>query len=164
MLEAKRKQEAAVQKETLEQLDVFRKRREEAERKALEEANAGSPPVEAAATQWVAGGPRKRKKGNERDGGLLKGVKLRRASSSADTADAAKKATSEKNEEKSATPSTTSAKTESPVARDDKGSAVTAKPAEAPKATTEAAPKPQPLSLSLGYASSDEDDQVNRTV
>ncbi|KAF1968391.1 hypothetical protein BU23DRAFT_514917, partial [Bimuria novae-zelandiae CBS 107.79] len=77
VLEASRKKEAEVRKETLEQLDVFRKRQEEAERKALEEEAPEVAKEEEA--HWVAHG-RKRKKGPE----LLKGVKLKKASSAAD--------------------------------------------------------------------------------
>lgn len=84
VLEGTRKKEAEVQKDTLEQLDAFRRRQEEAERKAFEEEQRGDEGKEGEKkgethTQWVAAGS-KRKKGHE----LLKGVKIRRKSEGAE--------------------------------------------------------------------------------
>lgn len=71
--EKRRKEEARVRKETLEQLDLFRRQREEAESKSLEEQVVDVPGQDD--TQWTAPG-RKRKKGPETS--FLKGVKLRK--------------------------------------------------------------------------------------
>lgn len=68
-----------MQKETREQLELFRKHQEEAERKAIEEDNSELP--KEGQVQWAAPG-RKRKKGHENS--LLKGVKLRKSSSAAE--------------------------------------------------------------------------------
>ncbi|RMZ02764.1 hypothetical protein D0862_05914 [Hortaea werneckii] len=82
VLESTRTQEAEVKKETKEQLDAFRKLQEDAEKKAVagqDGEDAGDAPTADAETSWALG-PRKRKKGKER-GGVLGGVKLRRAES-----------------------------------------------------------------------------------
>lgn len=154
-----------MKKDTLEQLEVFRRQKEEAERKALAEANAPAEHVEDA--QWAAAG-RKRKKGNEKDGALLKGVKLRKGSSSADKADEAKKAVEPDTPEKAAkqdhklTGAADSLAKERVSGNTTKDTTVIAKTAgSSTKATTAASPPPKPattLSLNLGYASSDDDD------
>lgn len=126
--EAARKKEAEVQKDTLEQLDVFRKRQEEAERKALEEdVPESGKEVEA---HWTAHG-RKRKKGHE----LLKGIKLKKTVPDATEADKAEK-------------------------QSDAGDSKTAPKPVIPLKPKAASPLPRPsvpLSLALGYASSDDD-------
>lgn len=115
----------------MEQLDAFRRRREEEERKALEaEAPEGAKEEEAQA-HWVAHG-RKRKKGPE----LLKGVKLRKTNEATnDKKDAEKKGEMER-------------------------VVSLAAPASKADATgTTPPPQPsKPVLLDLGYASSDEDD------
>ncbi|KAI9695797.1 MAG: hypothetical protein M1836_006063 [Candelina mexicana] len=86
VLESTRAKEAAVNKETTEQLDLFRKQQEEADKALLltdpdiEHASVGAASGSSIAEeeQWVING-RKRKKGKEKDG--LKGVKLRKSSS-----------------------------------------------------------------------------------
>lgn len=143
VLEATRKKEAEVKKETLEQLDAFRKRQEEAERKALEEETAQGPKEDEA--HWVTHG-RKRKKGHE----LLKGVKLRRASSAADDEPAAKKPEVEK-------PPQGSGGKETRERVKTSGNVLKMSPTE-PKSTSPPSKPPIPLSLGLGYASSDDDD------
>lgn len=126
-----------MKKETLEQLDLFRRQQEEAERKSLEDDNSEVPTEDQ--VQWVAPG-RKRKKGPETS--LLKGIKLRKSMSAAEekgpvdtkaemaTASAAQKAVF-------ATSSTATGK--APAMSNSKN-------------------VPNNLSLGLGYASSDEDD------
>jgi len=136
-MDAKRKEEAAVKKDTLEQLDLFRKQQEEAERKALEEESNGPPVAEDA--QWIASG-RKRKKGPE--GGLLKGVRLKKTTSNFDNNAAAK--TNVQTDSKAATASGKSSSGETK--------------APSPHITKSTVPLANPLSLSLGYGSSDEDD------
>ena len=117
-----------MKKETREQLDLFRRQQEEAERKALEDENTDAP--KEGQVRWAAPG-RKRKKGSET--GLLKGVKLRKSSSAAE--DKIVDATIEKEEPTSGTPKTTK-------------TLATAHPEKASNA----------LSLELGYPSSDDDD------
>ncbi|KAF9696180.1 hypothetical protein EKO04_006164 [Ascochyta lentis] len=136
ILEAKRKEEEKVKKETREQLDLFRRQQEEAERKALEEDNTEVPKEDQ--VQWVAPG-RKRKKGPETS--LLKGVKLRKSSSAAEENKSAhtvtvKEKVSDAPKAVIATPTTTAST-----------AAATSPPTKAPST----------LSLGLGYASSDDE-------
>ncbi|KAK5239836.1 hypothetical protein LTR16_011448, partial [Cryomyces antarcticus] len=79
VLESTRAQESAVKKETLEQLDLFRKQQEEAEKAALSDTKQQSPPVKE--EQWITSG-KKRKKGREKEPRF--GVKLRKSSSTAE--------------------------------------------------------------------------------
>lgn len=154
-----------MKKDTLEQLEVFRRQQEEAERKALEEANAGGPPVEDAPL-WVAGA-RKRKK-TEKDGGLLKGVKLRKASSSADAGTEGKKVGEEQARGKqpakelhsSTSPSPATASTPDPKSIDQKveGCPKKTSPAKASTSSVAVSQATKTPLLGLGYASSDEED------
>lgn len=76
VLESTRAKEAAIRKETKEQLDSFRKQQEDVEKAALvEDTNDASQVQEE---QWIMRG-RKRKKGQDRE--LVKGLKLRKSSS-----------------------------------------------------------------------------------
>ena len=83
VLESTRAKEEAVKKETGEQLDVFRKAQEEADRQALlkeeegGDGNNGGSPTGGEETSWAVGG-RKRKRGKEKEG--FKGLKIRRGS------------------------------------------------------------------------------------
>ena len=86
MLESTRAKEDAVKKETTEQLDLFRRQQEEAD-KALREENDGKEVEEAGSpttgeAQWAVPG-RKRKRVKEKEG--LKGLKLRKSSSTQDS-------------------------------------------------------------------------------
>ena len=74
MLESTRAKEAAVKKQTAEDLDAFRRQQEEAERTA--KVTGDNPTETADTTNWAVS--RKRKKGRE---DILGGVKLRKASS-----------------------------------------------------------------------------------
>jgi hypothetical protein len=83
VLESTRAEEARVKKETAEGLALFRQQQDEADRKAR---TGNEPAVElptglqvAEGGQWAAGG-RKRKRVKDKDG--LKGVKIRRSSTS----------------------------------------------------------------------------------
>ncbi|KAI9768351.1 MAG: hypothetical protein M1840_004959 [Geoglossum simile] len=91
VLESTRAREAALKKETTEQLDAFRKQQEEADKAAFREEDeaagaaagvgGGSGGLLGEEEQWALSS-RKRKKGREKEG--LKGVKLQRTSSSAE--------------------------------------------------------------------------------
>jgi len=142
--EKKRKQEAEVKKDTREQLDVFRRQKEEAERKALEDE--GGDGNEEEGVKWVAPG-RKRKKGPET--GLLKGVKLRKQSSTAEDSNAAKLQEEEKPHP---------AQGSSPIAGSKDTSSGIAQSSAPPQRSASAFPPANALSLGLGYASSDDDD------
>ena len=89
MLESTRAKEEAVKRETTEQLDLFRRQQEEADKALLEESGekedgeggkAGSPT--AGENQWAINA-RKRKRAKEKE--VLKGVKLRKGSSTSET-------------------------------------------------------------------------------
>lgn len=87
MLESTRAEEERVKRETAEGLEQFRRQQEEADKKARgsdepRAADEGSPIVDE--EQWVTGG-RKRKRAKEKDG--LKGVKIRRSSTTEKAAD-----------------------------------------------------------------------------
>jgi hypothetical protein len=73
--EAARAKELAEKRATKEGLEEFRKQQEEAERAAKEQEGAVSPPT--VSESWAVG-PRKRKKGKEKDG--IGGLKIRRTS------------------------------------------------------------------------------------
>ncbi|KAJ4985576.1 hypothetical protein SVAN01_08953 [Stagonosporopsis vannaccii] len=138
ILEAKRKEEATVKKEIHEQLEVFRRQQEEAERKALEENNSEVP--EETQVQWAAAG-RKRKKSPKSD--LMKGVKLRKSIPAAVL------------QQPAVTPGeqeTTAAHAQEPTT-----GPPTAKP-NTTSAVSSTSRAPPALSLGLGYASSDDDD------
>ena len=173
MLEATRKQEATIHKETLEQLDAFRKHQEEEERKLLEKDNAPITVSAEDAAQWSSVG-RKRKKVNEKETGLLRGVKLRKASSGAVDPTAQEKTTpvktdkdakdatdivDDKDVKQSADASPLGHTT--PTFTDRKGKQVLGNIGDQTVPTSKGTPvsKPaNPLPLSLGYASSDEDE------
>lgn len=86
VLESTRKKEEDVKRETTEQLDIFRRQQEEADKAILEDSGeaddskvdgkAGSP--EAGESQWGVNA-RKRKRAKGKEG--LKGVKIRKSSS-----------------------------------------------------------------------------------
>ncbi|CAG5156670.1 uncharacterized protein ALTATR162_LOCUS4467 [Alternaria atra] len=153
VLEKKRLEEANVKKETFEQLDLFRRQREEAERKArgLEEESTEAPKEEDVG-QWAAVG-RKRKKGSE--AGLLKGVKLRKSSSVTEeknTIDEAKAKKQSAPDVRTNTPSATSGGNGAKVPTTTSAN-ITKSPARQPPS------KPvNTISLGLGYASSDDED------
>lgn len=88
MLESTRAKEEAVKRETTEQLDLFRRQQEEADKALLEESGekedgeggkAGSPT--AGENQWAVNA-RKRKRTKEKE--VLKGVKVRKGSSTSE--------------------------------------------------------------------------------
>ena len=87
VLESTREKEAEVKKQTVEQLEAFRKQQEDAEKTARQDETTDA--VESAET-WSAG-PRKRKKGRET---ILGGVKVRRTSTAEKKSDSPPKAAS----------------------------------------------------------------------
>jgi len=149
VLESTREKEAEMKKETVEQLEAFRKHQEEAEQVAKQEESTETP----AATETWAVGPRKRKKGREREG--IGGVKFRRTSTSELRSEVApvleRKGAEAEGAQPAAPPETRS--------KDDvclvSGSAATGNAAttKAPAAQTPPGP-----SLGLAAYSSDEDD------
>lgn len=141
VLETTRAQEAAVKKQTAEELDAFRRQQEEAE-KAAKAAGPEDAVESTESTSWSVG--KKRKKGRE---GLLGGVKLRKASSGEKTS-----VTVEPDVEASASPPKEEhAKVAKGVKRDSQ--------IDGPvNVSVEPSKPPAPLGLGLAAYSSDEDD------
>ena len=120
MLESTRAKEDAVKKETKEQLDLFRRQQEEADKALLDgagndttvtPATAGSPPPEEG--QWAINA-RKRKRAKEKE--VLKGVKLRKSSS---TSEQIASLSSESHQQFSTQEAATSQTNLKPVAKED---------------------------------------------
>lgn len=134
--EKRRKEEAKVKRDTQEQLEAFRRQQEEDTTIALEAENTG---ISREQVQWAATG-RKRKKGPEN--GLLKGVKLRKAESNPEE----------------------SLKSDPTLAALHKTTPSTNASGDLRVATSKSATTPRPagstnvLSLGLGYASSEDND------
>ncbi len=85
MLESTRKKEEEVKKETSEQLDLFRRQQEEKDKELLEggeelDGKAGSPTAGEPQAPWAVNA-RKRKRAKENEKAGLKGLKLRKSSS-----------------------------------------------------------------------------------
>lgn len=85
VLESTRRKEEEVKKETTEQLDLFRRQQEEKDKELLEggeevDGKAGSPTVGESQSPWAVNA-RKRKRTKENDRAGLKGLKLRKSSS-----------------------------------------------------------------------------------
>ncbi|OCL01320.1 hypothetical protein AOQ84DRAFT_401863 [Glonium stellatum] len=163
VLESTRAKEAAIRKETIEQLDLFRKQQEEREKATLAEQNIGDPLGEE--EQWVISG-RKRKKGKEKE--ALRGVKLRKSSASEQGQPAVKAASSpEASPSEHVKPSVVQAKpaeavktASSPtkaIPKQYQRSKVQSPAKESPSASPPPQP-PNPLGLGLANYSSDEDD------
>ena len=98
MLESTRKKEEEVKKETTEQLDLFRRQQEEKDKELLEGGEelggqAGSPTVGESQSQWAVNA-RKRKRAKENDRAGLKGLKLRKSSSTGEAPVALRKSSS----------------------------------------------------------------------
>lgn len=89
-MESTRAEESRVKKETMEGLAAFRKQQEELEKKAREDTGDVAVIEE---DNWAAGTQRKRKRIKEKEG--LKGVKLRKSSTTDDTAVATTEAVTE---------------------------------------------------------------------
>jgi len=146
VLESERAKEAAIRKETREQLDSFRKQQEEAEKAALLAEDTAGPAVEE---EHLFAAGRKRKKGREKE--PLRGVKLRKSSSTSEQPlPAVKSAVKIPMEKKAASAASSTPKDSSP-AGSGKGqsvSALAASPSQSPK----------PSVLGLANYSSDEDD------
>ena len=86
MLESTRAKEEAVKRETSEQLDLFRRQQEQAEKALLDEGvkaddRAGSPTGPSSDTQW---GLNARKRKRVKDDKALKRVQIRKSSSTAE--------------------------------------------------------------------------------
>ena len=88
MLESTRKKEEEVKKETSEQLDLFRRQQEEKDKELLEggeelDGKARSPTAGESQSPWAVNA-RKRKRAKENEKAGLKGLKLRKSSSTSE--------------------------------------------------------------------------------
>lgn len=134
-----------MKKETSEQLELFRRQREEAEKALLgDDANAPAESVTAGSPieeeSWATS--KKRRRGKDKDT-LLKGVKLRKTSSAT--------------EEKAPKPDPNEKKSQGPSLDEDSTVAKqSGKNIEPPSASTQPAPQ-KASALGLGDYSSDED-------
>ncbi|KAJ8061143.1 hypothetical protein OCU04_010219 [Sclerotinia nivalis] len=86
VLESTRAEEDRVKKETAEGLELFRKQQEEADKKARAAENDGAQIQEGSPVREDEWGATSRKRKRTKDKEVLKGVKVRRASSSAEQA------------------------------------------------------------------------------
>jgi hypothetical protein len=141
--EAVRAKELAEKRATKEGLEEFRKQQEEAERAAKEQDGAVSPPT--VSESWSVG-PRKRKKGKEKD--AIGGLKIRRTS----TGEQAKKLED--------TPKLVAIKPDNQTASSkaqEQQSSIKEQSDEKPTSTSSASPPALAAGLGLGAYSSDED-------
>ncbi|PGH27371.1 hypothetical protein AJ80_00849 [Polytolypa hystricis UAMH7299] len=158
LLESTRAQEAALKKETMEQLEMFHRQRQQVEKVDTESAGTAGGvaglPVED--EQWTTSG-RKRRRGKEKD--AFPGVKLRKSSSSTENK------STENGQNKVNVVSEPSKKTTSPTSTTAPGKAANpndtrteSKPVQ-PTAPQQKQPSALPTSsgLGLGGYSSDED-------
>ena len=169
VLESTRAKEEAVKRETTEQLDLFRRQQEEADKALLEAGGgkeedeggkAGSPT--AGESQWAVNA-RKRKRAKEKEG--LKGLKIRRSSTSEGFE--RPRSASQEPEEAKATLSTADAKEKGAIRSGSapKGKTAAAgpvspaaEPNKAPGATSAKLEPPKSGGLGLaGYSSEDDD-------
>ena len=153
-----------MKRETTEQLDLFRRQQEQADKALLEEGGdqeegkAGSPT--AVESQWAVNA-RKRKRAKEKEG--LKGVKIRKSSTSEGLD--RRESASQEPEKAGAVPSTTDIKEKEGALQAPKGKATAVtpvsppvKPSKASAATSSNPETPKPGGLGLAGYSSDEDD------
>lgn len=167
LLESTRAREAALKKETNEQLEVFHRQRQEAEKAALDSGDTNDPNrVGAAASptedeQWSIPG-RKRRRVKEKD--ALPGVKLRKSSS--DTKSATNNVEAKPAAEKAGTPKSSvvgpknavNSKESSTSGQADKVNDSKPTPAAPPPTQTSSASAPPPVSSALGLVAYDSDE------
>ncbi|KAI9644882.1 hypothetical protein NHQ30_006909 [Ciborinia camelliae] len=157
VLESTRAEEDRVRKETAEGLELFRKQQEEADKKARAAENDGTQIQEGSPVredEWVATG-RKRKRSKDKE--VLKGVKVRRTSSSAEQTPTPSKDLSAKlaKDESSSIPTSTESSTSKVSTKVSKAQSATV----VPKAAVVKKPSPPPKKgLGLVDYGSDEDD------
>lgn len=168
VLESTRAKDAEVKKETRDQLEAFRRQQEEAEKGGSAREGSVGEGEDAGQAGVVGGawsvGPRKRKKGREREG-LLGGVKVRRTST-AEKAEGVKITAADPHGSGDGMDKPTGAAASPPADEEEniKAAETTTNPTPAAKTTASNArppsppAKPTPTGLGLGAYSSDEDD------
>ncbi|RAL65216.1 hypothetical protein DID88_001322 [Monilinia fructigena] len=159
VLESTRAEEERVKKETAEGLELFRKQQEEADKKARAAENDETQTLEASSVREDEWGTTGRKRKRTKDKEVLKGVKVRRASSSVEQLHASPKDSSTKLAKDESSAVVTNAKSHkskgSPKFSDNQPAKVSPKPV----AVKEQPPSP-PAKKGLGLVDygSDEDD------
>lgn len=155
VLESTRAQEAAVQKDTADQLEVFRRQREEAEKTLLEDTAADVAPAAAEGEEWKI--PSRKRRREKKKDTLLPGKKRK------STADSAGEDTQQQPEHKEDTSQVDKPKTKknpetvsagaSSSQKDSKPQEGSNNPKDPSKDTTEPAkkqPEPEKPAVSLG--------------
>ncbi|KAF7860661.1 hypothetical protein EAF04_008180 [Stromatinia cepivora] len=159
VLESTRAEEDRVKKETAEGLELFRKQQEEADKKARAAENDGAQIQEGSPVREDEWGATSRKRKRTKDKEVLKGVKVRRASSSAEQASSSSSAKDLPTKPaKDASSVATSTKPETPQ---DSAKASETQPAKVPAqpaAIKKPLPPPPKTGLGLVDYGSDEDD------
>lgn len=165
VLESTRKKEEEVKKETSEQLDLFRRQREEKDKELLEgggefDGKAGSPTAGESQSPWAVNA-RKRKRVKENDRAGLRGLKLRKSSSTGEALDGSRKETGEGRfvEQNTASGASSKEKVAVRVSASPPPPLGTSITKVSPKQDHSSSPKPSSTSgLGLAGYSSDEDD------
>lgn len=155
VLESTRAEEDRVRKETAEGLELFRKQQEDADKKARAADDGGAQIQDGSPVREDEWGTAGRKRKRTKDKEVLKGVKVRRASSSTSTKDLSTKPT--KDDSDSIATST------KPPTPKDSAKILDSKPAkEAPKPVAVKKPSPPPPKKGLGlvdYGSDEDSDE-----
>ncbi|CCD52139.1 hypothetical protein BofuT4_P079340.1 [Botrytis cinerea T4] len=155
VLESTRAEEDRVRKETAEGLELFRKQQEDADKKARAADDGGAQIQDGSPVREDEWGTAGRKRKRTKDKEVLKGVKVRRASSSTSTKDLSTKPT--KDDSDSIVTST------KPPTPKDSAKILDSKPAkEAPKPVAVKKPSPPPPKKGLGlvdYGSDEDSDE-----
>ncbi|TGO24492.1 hypothetical protein BPAE_0101g00100 [Botrytis paeoniae] len=152
VLESTRAEEDRVRKETAEGLELFRKQQEDADKKARAADNDGAQTQDGSPVREDDWGTTGRKRKRTKDKEVLKGVKVRRASSSTSTKDLPTKPAKDDSD--------STATSTKPPASKDSAKIPGPKPAKvAPKPVAVKKPSPPPSNKGLGLVDygSDED-------
>ncbi|KAF7895233.1 hypothetical protein EAF00_007047 [Botryotinia globosa] len=159
VLESTRAEEDRVRKETAEGLELFRKQQEDADKKARAADDDGAQTQDGSPVREDEWGTTGRKRKRTKDKEVLKGVKVRRASSSAEQASSST-STKELSTNPAKDDSDSIATSTKPPASKDSAKISDSKPAKvAPKPVAAKKPSPPPSNKGLGLVDygSDED-------
>ncbi|KAF7928328.1 hypothetical protein EAE99_005085 [Botrytis elliptica] len=159
VLESTRAEEDRVRKETAEGLELFRKQQEDADKKARAADNDGAQTQDGSPVRGDEWGTTGRKRKRTKDKEVLKGVKVRRASSSAEQASSST-STKDLSTKPAKDDSDSIATSTKPSTSKDSAKTLDPKPAKiAPKPVAVKKPSPPPFNKGLGLVDygSDED-------
>ncbi|KAF7884368.1 uncharacterized protein EAF02_004704 [Botrytis sinoallii] len=159
VLESTRAEEDRVRKETAEGLELFRKQQEDADKKARAADNDGAQTQDGSPVRGDEWGTTGRKRKRTKDKEVLKGVKVRRASSSAEQASPST-STKDLSTKPAKDDSDSIATSTKPPTSNDSAKTLDSKPVKvAPKLVAVKKPSPPPSNKGLGLVDygSDED-------